>query len=294
MRAGLKTKLAYMAAFVVVAIWSETFVSSKILLERGLLPADIFVMRFVLAYLLIWIGSPKRLFANSLADEMRMLLLGLTGGSLYFLAENSALSYSTASNVAIIVCGAPVITAILLSYFYDEEKMSIRQILGSVVAFVGMILVIFNGEVMLRLNPKGDALAFSAALVWGIYSLIMKNVSPKYSTVFITRKVFAYGLLTILPYFFFVHPLNLDMTVLSQPVVWGNLLYLSIVASLLCFVTWNWCLTAIGTVKTTNLIYCQPFFTMLVAYMVLDERITWMAILGTAILTIGMMLAEKR
>ncbi len=294
MRAGLKTKLAYMAAFVVVAIWSETFVSSKILLERGLLPADIFVMRFVLAYLLIWIGSPKRLFANSLADEMRMLLLGLTGGSLYFLAENSALSYSTASNVAIIVCGAPVITAILLSYFYDEEKMSVRQILGSVVAFVGMILVIFNGEVMLRLNPKGDALAFTAALVWGIYSLIMKKVSPKYSTVFITRKVFAYGLLTILPYFFFVHPLNLDMTVLSQPVVWGNLLYLSIVASLLCFVTWNWCLTAIGTVKTTNLIYCQPFFTMLVAYMVLDERITWMAILGTAILTIGMMLAEKR
>lgn len=286
-------RLAFGIAMLVVAIWSETFISSKILLNRGLMPADIFVIRFLLAYLLMWIICPTKLFADSLKDELRMLLLGMTGGSLYFMTENSALSYSTASNVAIIVCSAPVLTAILLSAFYKDERMNLSQIFGSCIAFVGMILIIYNGEVVLELNPKGDVLALAAALTWGLYSLMMKKVSARYSTRFITRKVFAYGLLTILPYLIWKCPLHIEADVLLQPLVWGNLAYLGIVASMGCFIAWNWCLARLGTVRTTNLIYCQPFFTMLVAFLVLHERITWMAIAGTVILTVGMILSDQ-
>lgn len=289
-----KGRLALAAAFIVVAIWSETFISSKILLNSGLLPADIFFIRFSMAYILIWFITPVRLFADSFADELRMMLLGLMGGSLYFLTENTALNFSTASNVAIIVCSAPVLTAILLAGFYQDERMNLRQVLGSAIAFCGVILIIYNGEVVLKLNPKGDVLALGAALSWGFYSLLMKKISARYSTRFITRKVFGYGLLTIVPYFIFVHPLCMDWNILKMPVVWGNLVYLGVVASMVCFVTWNWCLRVIGTVRTTNLIYAQPFFTMLIALLVLGERITWMAIAGTAVLTVGMIMADKK
>ena len=281
------------AAFIVVAVWSETFITSKILLNNGLMPADIFFYRFSLAYFLIWFISPKRLFAFSVKDELLMLLLGITGGSLYFLSENTALNYSTASNVAIIVCSAPILTAILLSAFYQDERMNLKQVLGSAIAFAGVVLIIYNGEVVLQLNPKGDVLALAAAVTWGLYSLMMKNLTPKYSTRFITRKVFGYGLLTILPYFL-VHPLCTDIEILSRPVVWGSLAYLGVVASMVCFVVWNTCLRVIGTVRTTNLIYCQPFFTMLFAYSVLGDRITWMAVIGTAVLTTGMILAAEK
>lgn len=289
-----KGRVALIAAFIVVAIWSETFISSKILLNNGLMPADIFFIRFSMAYVLIWFIAPKKLFADSLADELLMMLLGLMGGSLYFLTENTALNFSTASNVAIIVCSAPVLTAILLAGFYQDERMNVRQIFGSAIAFLGVILIIYNGEVVLKLNPKGDVLALSAALSWGFYSLLMKKVSGRYSTRFITRKVFAYGLLTIVPYFIFVKPLCTDLNVLKEPLVWGNLVYLGVVASMVCFVTWNWCLRVIGTVRTTNLIYAQPFFTMLIALLVLGERITWMAISGTVVLTVGMIMADKK
>ncbi len=288
-----KRQYALLTAFCVIAVWAETFVSSKIILDRGLAPADIFFYRFVVAYLLIWLISPKRLFADSFVDELRMMALGIFGGSLYFLTENSALAASTASNVAIIVCSAPIITAVLMANFYKDEVMNAKQIVGSCVAFLGMVLVIFNGEVVLKLNPKGDILAFSAALTWGFYSLIIKRLSGRYPTRLITRKVFAYGILTILPYFFFVHPLNFDAAVLSQPAVWANLVYLSVVASLMCFLSWNWCLKVLGTVKTTNLIYCQPFFTMLFSFIVLDERITWMAVAGTLVLTVGTVMVER-
>lgn len=281
-------------AVAVVLIWGETFISTKILISNGLRPADIFVFRFVLAYALIWIISPKRLWCRSLKDELTMLLLGISGGSLYFLTENTALKYSTASNVGILVCSAPMLTALVLSAFYKDERISMRQVAGSLVAFVGMALVVLNGELVLHLNPLGDALAVGAALTWAFYSLFMKSVSGKYSMRFITRKVFAYGLLSIIPYFILVHPLNLDPGILGRPAVWGNLVYLGVVASLTCFVLWNWCLKQLGTVRTTNLIYCQPFFTMLIAAVWLGERITWMAVLGTAVLIAGMMLMVGR
>lgn len=293
---GTETKsnfLAWCAAVFTVAVWAETFVSTKILLNIGLLPPDIFFYRFLLAYVFIWIISPKRLFSGSVRDELSFLGLGITGGSLYFLAENTALEYSTASNVAILVGTAPLLTALIVGAFYKEERMSGKQIAGSFIAFAGMVLVVLNGKFNLHLNPKGDLFAIGAAAVWGFYSLILRNLSGRYDTVFITRKVFAYGLLSMLLYFLFVRPLNFDLALMSRPVVWGNLLYLGLVASLLCFVLWNWALSRLGTVRTTNIIYGQCFFTMLIASIVLGERITPMAVAGTLILTSGMLLAVR-
>lgn len=281
-------------ALVVVFIWGETFISTKVLITSGLMPADIFIYRFSLAYVCLWAFCPKQLWCDSWKDELVMVLLGIFGGSLYFLSENTALKFSTASNVSILVCSAPLLTALLISLFYKDERMNARQVLGSLLAFAGMALVVMNGSHVLNLNPLGDLLAVGAALTWGFYSLFMKNVSDKYGVRFITRKVFGYGLLTMLPYFLFVSPLNTDPAILSQPAVWGNLVYLGLIASLLCFLTWNWCLPRLGTVRTTNLIYSQPFFTMLIAYVVLGERITWMAVIGTIILIGGMMMAVKR
>lgn len=286
--------LPWMAAVFVVAVWAETFISSKVLLSNGLAPADIFFFRFLLAYICIWPLSRGRLFAASPADEIRLALLGVFGGSLYFLAENSALEFSTASNVAILVGSAPLMTALLVSVFHKEERMSPRQLIGSAVAFAGMAMVVVNGKFVLKLNPLGDALALGAALTWAVYSLIIRKLSDRYDVRFITRKVFFYGLVTILLYFFLVEPLHFDADTMKRPAVWGNLVYLGAVASMLCFVLWNWALSKLGTVRTTNLIYGQCFFTMLIAHIVLGEDITWMAVLGTAVLIAGMAGAVKQ
>ena len=286
--------LGHLGALVVICVWGETFVSSKVLLNAGLMPADIFLYRFTLAYLLTWLVSHKRLWARDLKDEACFLGLGVMGGSLYFLVENMALVYSFASNVSILVSSCPLITAVLCALFYKNERMSGKQIAGSLFAFVGMVLVVLNGQLILHLNPKGDALALGAALTWGLYSLLMKPVMHRYDSWFITRKVFFYGLLTILPYYALVAPLNTDMSILSQPKVWGNLLYLGIVASMLCYVLWNWSMSKLGAVKATNYLYLQSLCTMMFAWIILHERITWMAILGAVILILGMVRAERK
>lgn len=285
--------LPWIAAIFVVAVWGETFISSKVLLNAGLSPADIFFYRFFLAYIFLWAFSHKRMLAASFKDEFLTFILGIFGGSLYFLAENSALKYSTASNVAILVGSAPLVTALLVAVFNRSERMNGRQLTGSAVAFIGMALVVLNGKFVLKLNPLGDALAIGAASTWAVYSIVIRSLSDRYDVRFITRKVFFYGLVTIAVYFLVADPLKFDMAMLSHPVVWGNLLYLSLVASLGCFLLWNWSLSKLGTIRTTNLIYGQCFFTMIIANMVLGEEITWMAVLGTVVLILGMAGAVK-
>lgn len=293
MKSELK-QTALILAILCVAIWGETFVSSKVVLDHGIRPADLFAFRFLLASIGMWTISHKRLFCNSWKDEVLMAMLGICGGSLYFVAENMALTYSTASNVAIILSCTPLITAFIMAIFYKEERMNSIQIAGSAVAIVGLSLIIFNGEVILKLNPLGDLLAMVGMFCWGFYSLIMKIVSPRYDAAFITRKVFGYGVISIIPYFLVFGWPQLDAGLISMPVIWVNVLYLGIVASLGCFLAWNWALTKLGTVQTTNMIYLQPFFTMIIGYVVLGERITWMAIAGAIILIAGMYLAGKK
>ena len=286
--------MPYFVALFVVLIWGTTFVSSKVLLNSGLLPADIFFVRFVMAYCCMLCISHKRLFANSVADELTLVGLGLMGGSVYFLVENMALLHSTASNVSILVSTTPLVTAMLLAIFYKSERLSMRQILGSILAFVGVVLVVLNGQFILHLNPLGDALALGASFTWGFYSLFMRRIMGRYSADFITRKVFFYGLVTILPYFAFVNPLNIDLLTSGNMTIWSNLIFLGIIASTGGYLLWNWVMRKLGAVKSTNFIYLQSLVAMVAGHVILGERITFMAIAGAVILIAGMILAVRK
>ena len=66
----IKSRFVYhLMAIITVAIWGTTFVSTKILIQHGLSPSDIFFYRFTLAYLCMWCISYKKLFANRVKDE---------------------------------------------------------------------------------------------------------------------------------------------------------------------------------------------------------------------------------
>jgi drug/metabolite transporter (DMT)-like permease len=284
----------HIVAFLVVAVWGTTFISTKVLLSKGLSPENIFFYRFLLAYLGIWLFGSKRLFANSLKDEFLFVLLGICGGSFYFLVENHALKITLASNVSLIVCTAPLLTAILAHLFLKTEKITRRLLQGSFIALLGVALVVFNGSFILELNPLGDFLSFLAAFFWGFYTIILKHVSDRYSTLFITRKVFFYGLITILP-FFVISPLTINRDILLQPVVWGNLLFLGVVASLTCYFLWNVTVKKLGTVRATNYIYFIPIITLIASFFALpNEKITFVALIGAALILSGVVLAEQK
>jgi drug/metabolite transporter (DMT)-like permease len=282
------------AAIVTIAIWGVTFVSTKVLIQNGLSPTEIFTYRFALAWVVMWFFAPRRLWASSWRDELRMAALGLCGGSLYFITENTALETTLASNVSLLVCTAPIWTALLSRLFYPrEEGLGGRLWLGTLAALAGSALVVFNGSFVLELNPVGDALSLAAALSWAVYSVLMRDLGRRYSTMFITRKVFFYGLLTLGP-FLLLPGASYNPAALAVPAVWGNLLFLGLVASLVCFAVWNRVIREIGVVASSNYIYLNPVFTMAAAALVLGERITWIAVGGLVLIAAGLWVAERR
>lgn len=283
----------HLVAFLTVAIWGTTFVSTKVLMINGLSPAQIFTLRFTMAYVLMFCFNHRRLFADSWRDEGLMVLLGITGGSLYFLSENEAMNYTTATNTSLIVCSCPLFATLLVRLVYRSSRIHIMQLTGSLLAFMGMIIVVLNGRFVLHLSPVGDALAFTACICWAFYSLLMKAMTDKYSAAFITRKVFFYGVLTIIPYYILV-PGMPAMAVLTQPVVVGNLLFLGCLASMICFLTWNWCISKLGAVKATNWVYFNPITTMIFASWVLGEKITIYFLIGAVCILTGMYMADRK
>lgn len=283
----------YVTAFLIVVIWGCTFVQTKLLINAGLRPDEIFLFRFVLAYLLILPFAGKRLWLSNWRDELMAVALGLTGGSLYFITENYALAYGYCSNVSLIVCLTPLITALVVGRFYPGERMDRKGVLASLLAFAGMVLVVFNGNFILKLSPLGDILALAACLCWALYTLIIKRLQDKYSNMLITRKVFGYGLLTILP-LLCVNGVNVRLLADGGAMVWGNILFLGCVASMLCFLGWNWCLGKIGSVSATNLLYLNPVVAITTSALVLGERVTWLAIIGALLILSGLYMLGRK
>ena len=288
-----KNYIYHLIAILTVGIWGLTFISTKVLIEHGLSPQEIFLLRFLMAYLGIWFISPRKLFADNWKDELWLLWGGVTGGSFYFFTENTALEITLATNVAFIVCTAPLLTTILSLLIYKKEKATAGLVCGSLLALVGVALVVYNGHFILKISPLGDFLTLLAAFSWAFYSLIMKKMSGRYRTTFITRKIFFYGILTILPAFI-LHPWQFSLSGLWQPAVWMNLLFLGVLASLVCFVVWNIILKQLGTVRASNYIYLNPLFTLIGSAVLLDEQFTVMSLMGAMLILGGVYWAGKR
>lgn len=284
-------------AFVVVAIWGSTFVFTKMLLLAGLSPAQIFTLRFIIAYVLLLGFSLKqkhKWFCDTWRDELLMVALGITGGSVYFLTENAAMLFTTATNTSLIVCSCPLFAMLLVAILYrHSEHISKLQAFGSVVACLGMAIVVLNGHFVLHLSPLGDMLAFAACLCWAVYTLLVRRVVEQYTSLFITRKVFFYGLLTIIPYYLIV-PGFPSLSMILRPDVLWNLLFLGVVASMLCYVVWNWVIGKLGAVIATNWVYFNPIVTIVFAWWLLNERITLWFLLGTFLILLGMYLADRK
>ena len=258
-------RIAWGVALFTITVWGSTFISSKVLLNVYT-PCQIMLCRFLLACVILCLLRPRRLHLT-LRQELGCILLGLTGCSLYFLTENTALTCTLASNVSIIVTTAPILTA-LLAHMTGEERLRKNTFIGFLTAFSGVVLVVCNGAFILRLNPRGDLLALCAAVCWACYSVLLRRLDHGLDPILLTRRTMFWGAVTAAPLLLregtpFILP--------SSPALIGNFLYLGLVASGLCFVLWNRVVHVLGAVTANNFIYLNPFVTIVTAWLVLLE-----------------------
>lgn len=282
--------LGHLFCVLCVTAWGTSFIVSKNLMAL-LSPAQLMWLRFVLAWVLLWPFCPRWHFRWR--DEGAFLLLALVANTLYFLAENTALTYTQTSNVSILVATAPIFSALLLRFSGEIEALSRRELSGFGIAFLGVVLVVLNGALVLRVHPLGDLLALAAALLWALYGLLARRALGRFDSFLVTRKLMFYGILTSLP-LLLAEDAPLPLAALLTPGRIASLLYLSLVCSALCYLLWNDAIRRLGALTTSLYVYAVPLVTMLAAALFLRERITPMGLLGIALILGGMLLSVGR
>ncbi len=310
-----KTVIGIFLAAASIFIWGITFVSTKYLL-KSFSALEILIIRYIIAFTALWILCPKPFRTKSIRQELLFVFAGLTGVTLYQFLENIAISYTTASNVSIIVSICPIFTAVFSQIFLKEKHLNAKFLAGCVLAVAGVVLVSFNGSLNFSLNPKGDLLALAAGLSWGFYSIFTSliNSGTEVSILQKTRRTFFWAVIFMIPLilagrfsnggfvkeisgstgqtaFCFAGAFN-GQRFSSWP-NWLNLAFLGLGASAFCFAAWNKACIYLGTVRANLGIYMIPIVTIVFAVIVLHEQITPMGLCGTALTIAGLVVCSR-
>lgn len=288
-----KQLLGHLAAMFTIFLWGSTFISTKILLT-AFSPTEILFFRFFIGYLALMIIYPVTMKVRSKKHEGMFALAGLCGVVLYYFLENVALTYTFASNAGVISSVVPFFSFLLAYFLLKDEPLDNRFFIGFFIAMTGIVLISMNGMTTFQLNPLGDALALTATIVWAFYSILSKMINQYgYHIIQVTRRVFFYGLLWMIPLIWHFK-IRLDWERLTNPSFAFHLLFLGLFASAICFLTWSFSVKTLGVVKSSVYIYGVPIITMVISMIVLHERLTFMSALGTALTLGGLLLSDKK
>lgn len=293
----------HLAAILAVTAWGVSFINTRVLMDHGFTPVEVFLYRCMIAYLLLLAFNHKNLRARNWRHELLFLLCGLCGGSVYFVAENTALLYTSTTNVSLITSTSPLINALLVGLMYRDERPNSWLVFGSFIAMAGVAMVVIGGAESTAAHAAdevkavsagilGDSLSLMAAVCWSLYALLLRKLTPFYSAICITRKTFFYGLITALP-FMLLEPSTLSPETFRSAAVWVNLLLLSLFSSSLAYVIWAWVIGKIGAVKAGNYLYFQPMVTLIFSAIVLNEIVGIWGIAGCIVTIFGVYAGEK-
>lgn len=297
-----------MAAFVIL-VWGVTFVNTKALLVE-FSALEIQVLRFALGYAALCAygcaGSSARRIPWR--DEALFALMGLFGVAIYQLLENCAIHYTNASNVSILVCLCPLLTAVVSRIVFRGNRLHALFFVGFVLAITGVVLVSMNGISEFHFNPLGDLLAALAMLSWVVYSNLVTAMNRKgYSQVLVIRHMFFWTLVAMVPLVIF------GATASGQVVMDGsfavnlrvadnahrfssllnivNIGFLGLLASAACFVLWNRALAIVGTVRCTIGLYLLPAITVIFAFLFLGESLSLVSAIGAVLIVAGVFIS---
>lgn len=249
--------MGHVYAIFTILVWGSCFVLTKQMLT-AYTAIQIIPLRMGLAYITLWALRPKTL-KLPWRDELMFILIGVTGGSFYFFLQNTALTYTFAANVSIIIALSPILTVILAQLFSrNGERLGKFVYIGAVIAIAGVVLVVLNGQLTFHLNPLGDLIALAAALMWAVYSILIKKYTEQYDNFLVTRRVMLWAFITAVPLMLLtdgmpdLHPLFTQTNVLLS---W---LFLGVFGNAVCFAIWNIAFQRLGVVITNNYLYASP------------------------------------
>jgi drug/metabolite transporter (DMT)-like permease len=218
------------------------------------------------------------------------LLLSFTQPFLYFLGESFGLKLVSPTIASVVIATIPLFTP-FAAYYMVRERVSMSIIVGLAFSFAGILLMLINPDLSLNASPKGVLLLFVAVFSAVAYSVIIRKISHEYNPVTIITYQNLVGAIYFLPLFLIFDFQNFITVKPTRELVLA-MLQLAVFASTLAYVFYIIAIKQIGVIKTnifTNLI---PVFTGLFSFIILDEKFTWLKIIGMMLVLCGVIVSQ--
>jgi drug/metabolite transporter (DMT)-like permease len=223
-------------------------------------------------------------------DRNRFLLLSALGVPLNQFLFLTGLHLSKATNAALFYGATPALV-MLLSVLLRKEEPSGMRFGGVMIAFAGILLVVFERGLDLGHDTIiGDALLMAAVVAWTFYTVLGKEMIRKYGPLHTTSVVLVWGMAMYLPIGVF-HAASFDYSVLTGADIAG-IAYLAIATSIVAYLIWYYALGRLAPSKVAVFANIQPVLTMVLAWLVLGEVLTPRFLIGAAVTLVGVLITE--
>ncbi len=284
----------YFFAIGATAIWSGNFIIARGLSD-GIPPISLAFWRWVVAVIVFLPFALRPLIVEWGILKKNILYLSITAllgitifNTLIYFAGHT----TTAINLSLISITFPVFIVILSRIFF-REPITLNKGIGIILVATGVVLLITKGNISRLLNISfaiGDVWMLAAALIFAIYSILLKHKPKMLSIWAFQLSTFILGLFFLFPFFIWEYvttpPGEFDTKIVS------SILYVGIFASLSAFVLWNKAIMAVGPSKAGMIYYTLPLFSGLLAYIFLKENISIIRFYSVLLIISGILTAN--
>lgn len=271
-------------------IWASSFIATKSAMN-DVGPFTVIFLRMTIASLcFIYFIKDFLKYEFSKKDIKLILLLALFEPCLYFVFEAKALQFTTASQAGMITSLMPILTAMAAGYFL-KEIITKQLVFGSLIAMSGAIWLSLQATSSFSApNPLlGNFLEFLAMVCAAGYTITARYLSDKYSALFMTAIQVFIGAVFFAPLFLYEY-FTTTVTITVDAFLW--IAYLGIVVTLAGYGLYNYALTKIEASKAAIFVYLIPVFTLILAFFILDEKLSIFEFIACFIILFGVFISE--
>lgn len=276
--------------------WGSAFIAGKIAIQ-SFEPATIAFFRFlgasVLLFPLMWYKEKDKPKPTK-KDWYLFVLLGLTGIAFYNIFFFLASKHAPVIKSSLFIAANPVLI-IILSALFLKEKISKNQVVGLILALVGIVFIITNGDFNILLSMDFepiDLILVGAVICWALYSVIGRVVLRKFSAIVSTTYAVAFGTLILLP--FAVVETSIDDIMSSTLATWLAIGHMSIFVTVISFIIYYYGIQQIGAAKASIFINFMPISAVILASVFLGETLTFPHLLGALFVLSGITLSTYK
>lgn len=225
------------------------------------------------------------------ADWGRLFVIAVIGMFGYFLGSIFGYAYVPAGFGSMIIAVQPLLIA-LIAAMIGADKLTLASVIGLVISFAGSIYLFagnMGGDLKFDDMLFGGLLLLGCDIGWAIYVIFSKPLIRKYGTFKITAWTL---LLCGPPSLAFISPSTLPSLLALEGAAWFSLIFLSVIGTVICVVTWNFAVPHLSSTTMGASLYLIPVLAVLSGWAMLHEKITASTLIAGFIILVGVAAAE--